>query len=212
MRDSEQAYRDLGMLAYLTTTGRPIDEADRQRLVNRLWALEQQGTLPAFRLVTLRRRPRRRPRRRCRSRRPRSRPRRRLRPRRRRPADRRASGAARARPRATARYRRRLPAPAAAHPRPAEPPAPPTRRRTPPAPAESRARSPGTLTTGGTGSTAVRRSGGARSTTASPRAGSADCITGWVVSRKCAVACRITEESQQPMLPQSRHCRSDTQV
>lgn len=52
VRVSEQAYRDLGMLAYLTTTGRPIDEADRQRLVNAIWALEQQGRLPAFRLVT----------------------------------------------------------------------------------------------------------------------------------------------------------------
>ena len=52
VRDSEQAYRDLGMLAYLTTTGRPIDEADRQRLINTLWAIEQQGKLPAFRLVT----------------------------------------------------------------------------------------------------------------------------------------------------------------
>ena len=52
VRDSEQAYRDLGMLAYLTATGRPIDEADRQRVVNTLWAIEQQGKLPAFRLVT----------------------------------------------------------------------------------------------------------------------------------------------------------------
>jgi outer membrane biosynthesis protein TonB len=52
VRDSEQAYRDLGMLAYLTTTGRPIDEADRQRLLNTLWAIEQQGKLPAFRLAT----------------------------------------------------------------------------------------------------------------------------------------------------------------
>ena len=52
VRDSEQAYRDLGMIAYLTTTGRPIDEADRQRLVNTLWALEQQAKLPPFRLVT----------------------------------------------------------------------------------------------------------------------------------------------------------------
>ena len=50
VRDSEQAYRDLGMIAYLTTTGRPIDEADRQRLVNTLWALEQQAKLPPFRL------------------------------------------------------------------------------------------------------------------------------------------------------------------
>ncbi|MBF4768248.1 hypothetical protein ISU10_10750 [Nocardioides agariphilus] len=52
VRDSEQAYRDLGMLAYLTTTGRPIDDADRQRLVNTIWAVEQQGKLPPFRLVT----------------------------------------------------------------------------------------------------------------------------------------------------------------
>ena len=52
VRDSEQAYRDLGMLAYLTATSRPIDEADRQRLMNTLWAIEQQGKLPAFRLLT----------------------------------------------------------------------------------------------------------------------------------------------------------------
>ena len=52
VRDSEQTYRDLGMIAYLTTTGRPIDEADRQRLINTLWAIEQQGKLPAFRLAT----------------------------------------------------------------------------------------------------------------------------------------------------------------
>jgi hypothetical protein len=52
VRDSEQSYRDLGMLAYLTATGRPIDEADRQRLVTTLWAIEQQGKMPAFRLLT----------------------------------------------------------------------------------------------------------------------------------------------------------------
>jgi hypothetical protein len=51
-RSSEQHYRDLGMLAYLTATGRPIDEADRQRLISGLWDIEQQGRLPAFRLVT----------------------------------------------------------------------------------------------------------------------------------------------------------------
>jgi len=51
-RDSESHYRDLGMIAYLTATGRPIDEADRQRLINGLWAMEQGGRLPAFRLVT----------------------------------------------------------------------------------------------------------------------------------------------------------------
>jgi hypothetical protein len=51
-RESEQQYRDLGMLAYLTATGRPIDEADRQRLISALWATEQGGRLPAFRLVT----------------------------------------------------------------------------------------------------------------------------------------------------------------
>ena len=51
-RDSESHYRDLGMIAYLTATGRPIDEADRQRLINGLWAIEQGGKLPPFRLVT----------------------------------------------------------------------------------------------------------------------------------------------------------------
>ena len=40
--------------------------------------------------------------------------------------------------------------------------------------------------------------------------GSADCMTGWVVSWKCAVACCPSEESQQATLPQSRHWRSDT--
>lgn len=51
-RASEQQYRDLGMIAYLTATGRPIDEADRQRLISQLWETEQSGRLPAFRLVT----------------------------------------------------------------------------------------------------------------------------------------------------------------
>ena len=41
--------------------------------------------------------------------------------------------------------------------------------------------------------------------------GSADSITGCVVSWKCLVACCATEESQQPTLPHSRHCRSETQ-
>ena len=36
-------------------------------------------------------------------------------------------------------------------------------------------------------------------------------MTGCRVSWKWAVACLPTEESQQPMLPQSRHWRSDTQ-
>ena len=31
-------------------------------------------------------------------------------------------------------------------------------------------------------------------------------MTGWLVSRKCAVACCRGEESQQATLPQSRHC------
>ena len=46
---------------------------------------------------------------------------------------------------------------------------------------------------------------------------SADCMTGWVVSRKCAVACRRGEESQQATWPQleadaagaPRSCRRD---
>jgi len=49
---ARKQYRDLGMIAYLTATGRPIDEADRQRLINQLWSTEQAGRLPAFRLLT----------------------------------------------------------------------------------------------------------------------------------------------------------------
>ena len=45
VRDSEQQYRDLGMLAYLIATNRPIDEADRQRLVSGIWGIEQAGKL-----------------------------------------------------------------------------------------------------------------------------------------------------------------------
>src|SRR6266568_1806534 len=36
-------------------------------------------------------------------------------------------------------------------------------------------------------------------------------MIGWVVSRKCAVACRFGEESQQPTCPQNRHSRRWTQ-
>ena len=41
--------------------------------------------------------------------------------------------------------------------------------------------------------------------------GSADCITGWAVSRKWAVACWAGEESQQARWPHSRHWRNATQ-
>ena len=176
VRDSEQAYRDLGMIAYLTTTGRPIDEADRQRLVNTLWALEQQAKLPPFRLVT--------------------------------------------------------------SPPPPPPPPPPVPQAAPPplpAAGSGRARSAaGTRSTSGSRSTpgAAGTRGTARPAdtagTHRPAAGlsqavtwctkhhrqsssgSADCMTGWVVSRKCAVACRPTDESQHAMFWHSRQIRSET--
>jgi len=36
-------------------------------------------------------------------------------------------------------------------------------------------------------------------------------MTGWPVARKCFVACRFFEVSQQPTLPQLRHIRRSTQ-
>ena len=47
-RESEQVYRDLGMLAYLTSTGRPIDEADRQRLVDASLGHRAAGQAPGL--------------------------------------------------------------------------------------------------------------------------------------------------------------------
>ena len=187
VRDSEQAYRDLGMLAYLTTTGRPIDEADRQRLVNTLWAIEQQGKLPAFRLVTSPPPP------------PPPPP----------PVPQSRSSPPRLQLRLRPRPQRRQ------HQRhlrlPQHPPEPLGTRGTArrpdtvaePPPAEAPTDQPSGLSQAVTWCTKHHRQSSS---------GSADCMTGWVVSRKCAVACRITDESQQPMFPHSRQIRSETQV
>ena len=165
------------MIAYLTTTGRPIDEADRQRLVNTLWALEQQAKLPPFRLVTsppppppppppvpqaaaappLRRR--------------------RLRPRPQR------------RPRRSTAGSRSTPGAAG------------TRGTTSPADTAGTHRPAAGLSQAVTWCTKHHRQSSS---------GSADCMTGWVVSRKCAVACRPTDESQHAMFWHSRQIRSET--
>ena len=50
-----------------------------------------------------------------------------------------------------------------------------------------------------------------RSTSTSPSPGSSDRISGWVVARKCAVACLFGESSQQPTCPHTRHIRRCTQ-
>ncbi len=194
MRDSEQAYRDLGMLAYLTATGRPIDEADRQRVVNTLWAIEQQGKLPAFRLVTSPPPPPPPPppvprrRRRC-------------------PPP--------PMPQQAAPAPRRRAAPPPAPPQPAAPPAPPE----PATPADAAAGGPARRrATARRGEAPGLRSDARQAVTWCTKhqrqssSGSADCMTGCWVSRKCPVACRITEESQQPMFPHSRQIRSETHV
>ena len=51
-RDVERMYRDLGMLTFLQETGRTIDVADRERLLNGLKAAEAAGSIAAFTLVT----------------------------------------------------------------------------------------------------------------------------------------------------------------
>ena len=51
-RDVERMYRDLGMLTFLQETGRSIEAADRERLLNGLKAAEAAGSIAAFTLVT----------------------------------------------------------------------------------------------------------------------------------------------------------------
>jgi hypothetical protein len=51
-RDAEKHYRDLGMLAYLKETGRPIVDADWQRVLEALRAMESQGVITSFALQT----------------------------------------------------------------------------------------------------------------------------------------------------------------
>ena len=50
--DIDQHYRDLGMLAYLAATGRPVDTAAEQHLVAVLGAMEQRGAIRDFTLAT----------------------------------------------------------------------------------------------------------------------------------------------------------------
>ena len=50
--DIDQHYRDLGVLAYLAATGRPVDAGTQQRLVEVLQALEQRGAIRDFELRT----------------------------------------------------------------------------------------------------------------------------------------------------------------
>ena len=51
-RDAEKHYRDLGMLAYLKETGRPIVDADWQRVFDALRSMESQGVITSFALQT----------------------------------------------------------------------------------------------------------------------------------------------------------------
>lgn len=51
-RDAEKHYRDLGMLAYLKETGRPVVDADWDRVLESLRAMESQGVITSFALQT----------------------------------------------------------------------------------------------------------------------------------------------------------------
>lgn len=50
--DVDRHYRDLGMLAYLAATGRPVDEGVRAQLVEVLRAMEERGAIRDFPLAT----------------------------------------------------------------------------------------------------------------------------------------------------------------
>lgn len=51
-KQADRLFRDLGVLAYLEATGRPVDTAARQRLLTELGAVEGQGGIPSFALHT----------------------------------------------------------------------------------------------------------------------------------------------------------------
>ena len=51
-RDAERHLRDLGLLAYLKETGRPIVAADWDRVLATLQSLEASGAMPTFTLQT----------------------------------------------------------------------------------------------------------------------------------------------------------------
>jgi hypothetical protein len=50
--DAEKLFRDLGVLAYLESTGRPTDPDERQRVTVSLQDLEARGLVPSFALHT----------------------------------------------------------------------------------------------------------------------------------------------------------------
>lgn len=49
--DVDRTYRDLGMLAYLVATGRPVDEGARAHLVEVLRSMEERGAIREFLLA-----------------------------------------------------------------------------------------------------------------------------------------------------------------
>ncbi|WP_211373680.1 hypothetical protein [Cellulomonas fimi] len=50
--DAERYFRDLGVVAYLESTGRPVGPGDRERVTAALRELEQRGSLRSFTLHT----------------------------------------------------------------------------------------------------------------------------------------------------------------
>ncbi len=51
-RDAEKHFRDLGMLAYLKGTDRPIADADWERIFGAIKSIEAAGGIPTFALHT----------------------------------------------------------------------------------------------------------------------------------------------------------------
>ena len=51
-KHADRLFRDLGVLAYLESTGRPVDGTARERLLAELGAVEGQGGIPSFALQT----------------------------------------------------------------------------------------------------------------------------------------------------------------
>lgn len=51
-RDAERHLRDLGVLAYLKATDRPVDDADWERVLGALRSFESAGSMPALTLHT----------------------------------------------------------------------------------------------------------------------------------------------------------------
>ncbi|WP_315098313.1 hypothetical protein, partial [uncultured Cellulomonas sp.] len=50
--DAEKYLRDLGLLTYLSTTGRPVEEAERERVLSSLRAIDAAGGLRSHALHT----------------------------------------------------------------------------------------------------------------------------------------------------------------